>query len=65
MVVQKNPPKVGSSEAVPDDDDAEDVQQRQEMVRKNQILRQGTFLLLFLESVAFFAPNLFTFIFSK
>ena len=63
MVAEKNPPK---SEVVSDDDDVdEDVQERQESVRYNQILRQGTFLLLFLESVAFFAPNLFTFIFSK
>ncbi len=45
MVAEKNPPK---PEVVSDDDgDDEDVQERQEIVRENQILRQGTFLLLF------------------
>ena len=61
MVAEKNPPK---PEVVSDDDgDDEDVQERQEIVRENQILRQGTFLLLFWKSVAFFCPHLFTFIF--
>ena len=45
MVAEKNPP---NSEVVSDDDDVdEDVQERQESVRYNQILRQGSFLLLF------------------
>ena len=45
MVAEKNPPK---PEVVSDDDDVdEDVQERQESVRYNQILRQGSFLLLF------------------
>ena len=62
MVAEKNPPK---PEVVSDDDgDDEDVQERQEIVRENQILRQGTFLLLFLKKCClFFCPHLFTFIF--
>ena len=52
MVAEKNPPK---SEVVSDDDDVdEDVQERQESVRYNQILRQGTFLLLFWKVLPFF-----------
>ena len=49
MVVQKNPPKVGSEAA--SDEDAEDVQQRNELDAQNQLLRQGTY---FLQSVAFY-----------
>ena len=61
MVAEKNPPK---SEVVSDDDDVdEDVQERQESVRYNQILRQGSFLLLFWKGVAYFPPHLFTLIF--
>ena len=45
MVAEKNPPQ---PEVVSDDDGVdEDVQERQESVRYNQILRQGSFLLLF------------------
>ena len=63
MVAEKNPPK---PEVVSDDDgDDEDVQERQEIVRENQILRQGTFLLLFWKSVAFFAPIYLLLFFSK
>ena len=54
MVAEKNPP---NSEVVSDDDDVdEDVQERQESVRYNQILRQGTFLLLFWKVFPFLPP---------
>ena len=46
MVAEKHPPK---PEVVSDDDDGvdEELEERQETVRYNQILRQGSFLLLF------------------
>ena len=64
MVAEKHPPK---PEVVSDDDDGvdEELNERQETVRYNQILRQGSFLLLFLKSVAIFPPPLFTLTFSK
>ena len=54
MVAEKNPPQ---PEVVSDDDGVdEDVQERQESVRYNQILRQGTFLLLFWKVFPFLPP---------
>ena len=46
MVADKHPPQ---PEVVPEDDDGvdEELEERQETVRYNQILRQGSFLLLF------------------
>ena len=54
MVAEKNPPQ---SEVVSDDDGVdEDIEERQESVRYNQILRQGTFLLLFWKVFPFLPP---------
>ena len=60
MVAEKNPPK---SEVASDDDDVdEDVQERQESVRYNQILRQGTFYYYF-EKCCLFCPQFIYFYF--
>ena len=70
MVADKHPPKPEDvpEDDVPEDDDGvdEELNERQETVRYNQILRQGSFFYYYFEKVfLFFGPPLFTLTFSK
>ena len=70
MVADKHPPPKPDvpEDDVPEDDDGvdEETEERQEAIRYNRILLQGSFLFFFLKKVLLlFAPHLLTLTFSE
>ena len=70
MVADKHPPKPEDvpEDDVPEDDDGvdEETEERQEAIRYNRILLQGSFLFFFLKKVLLlFATHLLTLTFSE